>query len=554
MRNKEQEFKLGFALDCAEALNWELSPDFKKLIFGDEFEAMLGIRQADYDYDFETFINLHLYREKSQITEAINKYLAGQADIISVEVSIIDSKGKKHWFHIRGRFINEKREKIYGVSVNITERKILENRLAQLAYIDSLTGLYRREYISDALAGHVESVSLSNIGLMMLNINRFRDINAVFGHERGDAVLLHTAKRLLTLTDNLIAKMDADRFIIIFNEVSDTREMETTAQMIKEAFEIPLEIDKQPIYVNFKIGITLAADGNCDFLSLMKDAELAVNHVQNNEINHICIMNEDIRRSTDDHIKLLYELRKAVENNEFILHFQPIICRESQKISGAEALIRWEHPQRGIVGPMTFIPLAEQTGLICQIGDFVLTAALKELKKRLETDQDFYISINVSVTQFMASGLVERIEGLLEENSIPPANLIVEITESIFIADVQNIIDMLNRLRGIGVRISLDDFGTGYSSMSYLKKIPLDNLKIDRSFLYDVIHDPASEAILKSIITLARNLNLSITAEGVETDGHLTLLESHGCDYLQGYYYSRPIPADELDAFVIKNR
>ena len=539
---EETDFKLRFALECADSINWEMNSDFSKIIFSGNFDTTYGIRQTDYDYDFDTFISLHLNPYKERIYETINKYINGETDIISIEISMRDKWGKEHWLLVRGKFINDERKLIYGVSVNITERKFLERRLAQMAYVDSITGVYRLEYIADAFAGRIESVCMSNAGLMLLNISRFRDINAVFGHERGNEVLRHAARRLAGLTDGILAKIDAG-FIIAFSGDSGY-------EKILSAFEEPLNINGQLYHINFKIGIAPPMGVSNDFGALLKDAEIAVNHIKNDEFNNVCVIGDGIRKESADRLNITYELRQAVLNDEFALLFQPIINAATKRVSGAEALIRWKHPERGMVSPVVFIPIAEQNGLINQIGDFVLREAMKQLKKCLETDDKFYISINVSVTQLMSPDFIGRVKELMECYSIPPANLVAEVTESVFITDMKRVTGMLNSIRELGVRVSLDDFGTGYSSLSYLAKIPLDNLKIDQSFLRDALNDPTSVAILKSIISLARNLNLSITAEGVETAEHLELLEVHGCDYLQGYHFSKPIPPDELERFM----
>jgi diguanylate cyclase (GGDEF)-like protein len=550
---KEHDFKLSFALDCAEAINWEISEDHKKVIFSKNFDTYYGIRQSDYDYDFERFLELHLNPHKEQVLESMERYVTGKAEMMELEITLYDDKGRMHWLLARGKFISEERKVIYGVSINITKQKNLEDRLARMAYVDSNTGLYKAEYISDVLAGRIEAVKISTPGLMMLNIYRFRDINAVFGHERGTEVLVHAAKRLATLTNYLIARIEAGGFIILFNQAKGTAELEEVGRRILGAFEKPLMIGGHPYFINFKIGIAKAEGRDADFGTLLKDAELAVNHIKNDEIRSLCVISDEIRKSEDDYLNMVYEFRQAIQCNEFLLHFQPIINGVTKKVSGAEALIRWNHPKRGMISPATFIPLAEQTGLINQIGDFVLAEAMKELKKCMEIDSKFYISVNVSVIQLMSNELLQRIQGLLEDYRIPPGNLIVEITESVFIANMTQMISMLNKIRELGVRVSLDDFGTGYSSLSYLTQIPLDNLKIDQSFLRDVSDSPASEAILKSIISLARNLNLSITVEGVENAGHMELLKVYGCDYLQGYFFSRPVPSDGLESFLEGN-
>lgn len=547
----EQEVKLNFALGCAMSLCWEMTPDLKTLVFNPTFEQIMGVNQADYDYDFMTFISTYLSPFKDDIVRMMNDLVAGKTDMFEKEISMYDSNGKLHWLMVRGKFIDEKRELIYGVSINITEQKEYEERLYNLAYRDALTGLYKTEYVREAFENRIPSLKMSNIGLLLIDVIRFRDFSAAYGYERADDILVSIAKRLEALAQgHLVVRAGSHEFIIVCNNSPSVVELENLARNILWSFESPLMISDDSYYINLKIGVAVPNGGD-SFKTLLKDAEIALHNINQVGVKGFCVINDFIRKNVDSLIHIGHELRCAVERNEFFLHFQPIVKSGNNNLIGAEALIRWNHPERGVINPLYFIPLAEDTGAIAEIGDFVLHEAISQLAKWLPYNNNFYISINVSAHQFFHGGLVERIQSLIRRCGVSPSHIVIEVTESVFISDVSHMTSILNLLRSTGIRVSLDDFGTGYSSLSYLQKIPLDNLKIDRNFLLDVHTNTTSASILKSIISLGQNLNLSITAEGVETEAQLSLLEQYGCDSFQGYYFSKPVPPERIREFIV---
>ncbi len=546
-----QKDRLDFALDCALTVTWELDTQLKHLEFSDNFEKALGIIQADYDYDFTRFVDIHLNPYKEVILERISDFIQGKTEMFIVEVTLCDREQNLHWFIIRGKFLDEKKNLIFGVSVDITEQKVFEQRLAELAYKDILTGLYKMEYVTDTLAGLTEGEKLQDIGLMVFDIKHFRNINEAFGHKCGNDVLKYVAARLKELMkDRMVIRVGGDEYLVVFNHVTDAAVIREAAEQMLKEFEEPLDIEGTLYYINFKVGIALAEEKDIDFTALLRDAEIALHQAKKDEINDIYVIKEEIRQKVDSVVSLEFELRRGITRKEFYLDFQPVISVKDHSVIGMEALVRWKHPIRGNVPPLEFIPLAEECGLIVPLGDFVLEDSMRKLQGWLKINPNIYVAINVSTIQFMTHNFIERIKELMDKYTIPSRNLVIEVTESVFISEASHIVNILKVLQDMGIRVSLDDFGTCYSSLSYLKKIPLDNLKIDRDFLLDVLEDPVSDAILKSIITLAQNLKLTVTAEGVETKEQLSLLEKYDCTSLQGFYFSRPVDPQKIEEFI----
>jgi polar amino acid transport system substrate-binding protein len=551
---QSEKFKLDFALECADSLTWEYDRTTDIIVFSDEFDKLISGRQSDYNYNFTAFLDLHLKDFKDEILQKMDDLLTGKTDLYESEIVLIGSDKEPHWLIVRGKFIDQTEKLVYGVSVDITRRKKLEMHLEELAYVDHLTGLYRLDYLEDVVAHKVRGVNLTRIGLVILDICGFSNVEQAFDRNIADRVLCLTADRLKTLVgEQLLIHLNEDKFLVVFNDVDNIDYLQMMAHSVKEAFKLPLAEIEKSFYLDFDIGIALSDNLVIDQEGLrcvLQDAQFALRTAKENELSSICTITDDIRRDTMELLNMAYGMRHAIEQKEFFLQFQPIIGACSHKMVGCEALIRWQHPVKGLLNPLRFIPLAEEIGLIIKIGDFVLEEAMRHMGKWLAVNPGFYVAVNVSAIQFLSHKLSERLLELMNKYAIPPANLVIELTESAFISDFIYLTKTLNTLKKYGIRISLDDFGTGYSSLSYLKKLPIDNLKIDRAFLDDVLVDETARAMLKSIIALAKNLSLSITVEGVETKEQLDLLEKYGCDRLQGYYFSKPLSAEELEKWL----
>ncbi|MCL2253568.1 MAG: bifunctional diguanylate cyclase/phosphodiesterase [Lachnospiraceae bacterium] len=548
------QFKINFALECANAVRWEYQRETDFIWFGEEFYKMTGLSGTNWDYKFSTFAETVLAPYVDEIKEQIAELEAGTREMLSIILNFDGANGESFWYNIRGKFFDRDQGIVYGVSININEQKKMEKRLWDMAYRDDMTGLYRMGYVKDIFAKRIDGIRLRYPAFMVLDIAGFSNVNEAFGHDRGNRVLYQASRRLTELCKSeIIARVNGDEFLIVFDNVDDQERLQKVAEDIITSFRKPVVEGGNDFFLAFKIGITVPGEEKIDIHRLgihLQDAEIALQRAKQDGRSSICIINNDIRKDTDELLTLSYELHKAVENKEFTVYFQPIILNKTKKPIGCEALVRWVHPEKGIISPMRFIPIAEEIGLIIAIGDFVMEESLKHLRKWISFDPNFYVSVNVSYIQFVSLGFVERVKELVTMYKVPYSALVIELTESIFISDIVQMTECLSELRDLGIRVSLDDFGTGYSSLSYLKRIPLDNLKIDREFLLDVSGNNSSASILRTIISLARDLNLSITAEGVETTEQISLLEEYGCDLLQGYYFSRPVLSEQIDEFL----
>ncbi|WP_027417066.1 EAL domain-containing protein [Aneurinibacillus terranovensis] len=434
----------------------------------------------------------------------------------------------------------------------VLDRATALESLQRSAYYDYLTGLpnYRlfKERLVEVLKRAKEHPE-QQLAVLFLDLDRFKSINDSLGHEFGDLVLKHVAGVLTSCLQEkaMISRMGGDEFTILLPAISDAKEAIDTAEEILRCFNQPWILEGYELAVNASIGIAFyPADGE-DAETLIKRADTAMYRVKDQGKNNYTIYNPVHNDPSFEQMILENDLRKALERNEFIVYYQPKINVQNGQISGLEALVRWNHPERGLVLPGEFIPLAEETGLIVPIGEFVLRTACRQSKAWIRAGfPAFPVAVNLSTRQFLKSHLVQTVEEILRETELDPALLELEITESMTI-DINNIVKVLFELRKLGVKISVDDFGTGYSSLNYLQKLPIDRLKIDRSFIRDITANPNNAAIVTAIITMALNMQLKVTAEGVETKSQAVFLQENHCDEIQGYYFSHPLSAEELE-------
>ncbi|MBM6616290.1 PAS domain S-box protein [Bacillus suaedaesalsae] len=436
---------------------------------------------------------------------------------------------------------------IIGTVIDITERKKNEETIKFMAYHDSLTGLYNRNYIYDQLKAEIEQNGDEPLAVFFFDLDRFKHVNDSLGHSTGDILLKAVALRLKNrlFQDRNLARNGGDEFTV-FQKVKDRKEAEEVAKRILQCFETPFSLEHYELYVTPSIGISLYPEDGKDVDTLIKKADSAMYQAKQNGKNMFhfyCSNNED---TTFEKLKYETSLRKAIEAKEFILYYQPKLDLTTGKISGVEALVRWNHPTKGFIPPLDFIPLAEETGLIIPLGEWILREACEQnVKWQKQGLPPFVMSVNLSVRQLYQPNLIETIRQVLEETGLSPECLEVEITESMLLDKVHGI-KVLKELESLGIQISLDDFGTGYSSLHYLKEVPIHKLKVDQSFVRNSTSDSNDRAIVKTIIGMAHQLKLTVIAEGVETREHLIFLQRNLCDVAQGYLFSRPIPPDEF--------
>ncbi|MBI2779664.1 MAG: EAL domain-containing protein [Gammaproteobacteria bacterium] len=439
-----------------------------------------------------------------------------------------------------------------GIARDITEHKQDKERLDYLANFDELTGLPNRNLFQDRLSQrltHAFRHDNQPVALLFLGLDRFKAINDTLGHDHGDLLLHAVAQRLkdCVRTEDTVARAGGDEFAIILTDVKGPQDAVRVAEKVLEAFRHPFLVREQELFISASIGIALYPSDGADTQTLLKNAGVAMDRAKEKGKNTYQFYTAGMNSQALARLTLENRLRRALERNEYLLHYQPMVDVASGKITSVEALIRWRHAQSGLVPPAEFIPLLEDTGLIVPVGAWVLRTACAQARFWQTINPcTIGVSVNLSARQFNDPRLAEQIGQILADTGLEPHLLELEITESMLMQNVETAIDTLNALHGMGVRLAIDDFGTGYSSLSYLRRFPIHSLKIDRSFVDGVTTNPDDAAIADAILALAHTLNLRVIAEGVETAEQLQYLRSRRCDMAQGYLLSKPLPAEEI--------
>ncbi|MBY6036385.1 EAL domain-containing protein [Fictibacillus nanhaiensis] len=452
--------------------------------------------------------------------------------------------------------VNQEVVGVYGIGKNITWQKKAEEKIERLAFHDSLTGLPNRSLFEKRLRELLSEKTTEKLAVLFIDIDHFKIINESLGHHIGDVVLKHVGKQLRQTikSHDLLCRFAGDVFTLILPSIHKHEEVLDTADRIAEALKMPIYLDGQEHTVSASIGISIYPDDTHSPDILIKNADIALHKAKEKGRDKREFFTGEMNAYTLERLKLESYLRKAIQKGELVPYYQPQLCMRSEKVIGFEALIRWNHPDLGLVSPMQFIPLAEEIGLIDDIGSFVLVEACKQLKVwHDEGAGHLSISVNVSGKQFQRLSFVYEVKDALKTSGIPADCLNLELTESTMIQNVQYSISIMKELRELGVKLSIDDFGTGYSSLSYLKDFPVDSLKIDQSFirhLSDDYFNTSDAAIIKAIIMMCEGLAVSTVAEGVETFEQMKLLREYGCHTAQGYFISKPMPAHSADRFL----
>ena len=447
---------------------------------------------------------------------------------------------------------------------DISERVMFEKRLARLAYYDSLTGLPNRRLFHDRLGQAMEHAHRNGklVGILFLDLDHFKDINDTLGHLFGDRLLQETAKRLSDLLrkEDTVARLGGDEFTVILESISNTADAEDIAKKILHSLRQPFNLGEHEIYVTSSIGITLYPLDDNDIERLIMNADSAMYQAKLHGRNTYELYTSKMLSETIDRVALEKSFRKAVGASdfllqyqpEFVLHYQPEVDRYSGEVVGAEALIRWQHPELGMLGPDQFIPLAEATGLILPLGEWVLrTACMQAVAWRAAGLPPFHVAVNVSALQLKNRNIVQQVAHILKETGMDGRYLELELTESVVIDKSEELITILREFKEMGITISIDDFGTGHSSLANLQLLPVDKVKIDISFIRNITTSKQDTAIVVGIIEMAHKLGLKVVAEGVETEEQLMCLLSHHCDIMQGYHFSRPVAAENFEALLV---
>jgi diguanylate cyclase (GGDEF)-like protein len=439
-------------------------------------------------------------------------------------------------------------------TAELTEQKDI---LDYQAHYDLLTGLSNRILFNDRLEQAVEKGKRqeSKFALFFIDLDRFKQINDSLGHSIGDKVLQIIAKRLQVVMrkEDSISRLGGDEFTILVQDLKDGTDASLLAQKIIYSLSEPINIENHTLYVTTSIGISIFPNDGISANNLLKYADAAMYKAKEEGKNNFQYYSSEMTEKAFERVVMEASLRKALSNNEFVVYYQPQIDGRTDKIIGMEALVRWLHPNEGLVFPDKFIPLAQETGLILAIDQWVMLSAMKQITAWYKMGLNpGVLALNLSMRQLGQEGCVDKLSAMLKESGCKPEWLELEVTEGEIMKNPENAIDVLKNISSMGIELAVDDFGTGYSSLSYLKRLPIDKLKIDKSFVNGLPDDEEDVSIARAIIALAHSLKLSVIAEGVETKEQKEFLVENGCDFIQGYYYSKPIPSDEMEKFLNK--
>ena len=486
---------------------------------------------------------------------------------------IFEYKIKKHniTYHHEARIVVSGDNEVLAIVRDISERKMAEEQIMHLAYYDSLTSLPNRLLFKNRLEQSTASAQqyATKVAIMFLDIDRFKHVNDTLGHTIGDMLLRSVANRLVKCvrkvdsvarigaegTDETVARMGGDEFTILLMNINNVQDVSRIAQRVLNEISQPFIIGTHEIYITASIGITIYPLDSQDIDDLLKYADTAMYQAKDKGRNNYQFYTESMNAAAVERFVIENQLRKALSRNEFRICYQPQMDIKTGAVIGVEALVRWMHPDKGLLFPETFIPLAEETSLIVPVGEWILqTACSQSVALQSEGYDSLRMTVNISAVQLRQRNFVEMVLRVIRNVGLDPSRLQLELTESILMEHLETNINMLHELRACGFSLSIDDFGTGYSSLSYLKRFPVNTLKIDKSFIKDIEKDPDSTAIVKAIIGLGHNLNLQVTAEGVETEQQLAFLQKYECDHIQGYLFCKALPEDELVHFFLERR
>ncbi|MFZ5353251.1 MAG: sensor domain-containing protein [Bacillota bacterium] len=530
----------------------ELSPDAiliycdEKIVYSNASAVrLLNLAETDeiVGESYLKFIDGSMHEPiKRQLELVINH----KTTISTLEKRLKLSSGNEVDVNIAASYIQyDENPAVQIVIRDITESKWNRLMVDYMKYYDTLTGLINRTLFIEEIVKKI-SISTSNgrFAVIYIDIDQFKLINDTIGHKAGDMILVEFSKRLCKVIENkgVAARTGGDEFGLIINSYNDKKEIENLILALTEQMKQPFFTEEYELYINISMGVSLYPENGCNADKIIKNADIAMYRAKGLGGNTYQFYVSSMSTKTDNYVKLSSNLKKSIERNELVLHFQPQYNISTGRIEGAEALVRWQHPVLGLVPPSEFISIAEDSGFIHHLGEWVIRNACKYSKQwNKDGLPSFRVAVNISTKQFLKSDLFEAICNILDETGFNPSNLELEITESSFINNVEHVNSTLNKLRSLGIKIAMDDFGTGYSSLSCLKKINIDILKVDKSFINDMTQDKGSMAIVTAIVNMAHALGLKVVAEGVETFEQLLALKSMDCDFVQGYLMCKPL-------------
>ncbi|VVC83040.1 EAL domain-containing protein [Sideroxydans sp. CL21] len=499
---------------------------------------------------------LNFLKEGLAVTAATAPIIIDEATCIDDVAQMIIGAGMQHM--VTGFIVTGDGEYLgvangHDLLNEITLRKQAD--LYFLAHFDHLTGLPNRMLFGDRLMQACRDALRNNtlVGLMFVDVDRFKQVNDSLGHGFGDMLLCSISERLKSCAreSDTVARLGGDEFAILMDNLKETDDPVVMAQRIVDSMQEPLQISGHSLLITVSIGIAIYPTDDTDVTALLTKADTAMYEAKSSGRNGYRIYAPGLSMYNSAQMSLDTELRSAVRNNEFVLHYQPKVSLNNGQVIGVEALIRWQHPTRGLLSPVHFIPLAEENGVIVEIGNWVLRqACIQHCQWNKAGLPSIHVAVNVSALQFRKMGFIETVKSVFLETGIDPRYIEIELTESTLMQNAAGVLETLNELKAIGVRLSIDDFGTGYSNLNYLKQFPIDCLKIDQSFIRDIDTTPVNESIVRAIVALANSMSMQTIAEGTESQSELDVVKRCLCDVAQGYHYAKPLAPDDFSKWL----
>jgi diguanylate cyclase (GGDEF)-like protein/PAS domain S-box-containing protein len=491
----------------------------------------------------------------------IGQLLKGKVQASQMEKRYIHKSGHEVWVHWSVSLVRDQYSKsvhlIFQIQ-DITDRKLAEQQLHHDAFHDALTGLPNRALFMDHLklaVARSRRNAQTKFAVLYLDLDRFKVINDSLGHTIGDQLLVGIADRLKNnlRPGDTVARLGGDEFTVLIEDITDESESVQVAERIQKELSVPFTLSGREVFTTVSMGIAPSSTGYERAEDILRDADTAMYRAKSAGKARYEIFDKAMHARAINLLQMETDMRRALEREEFVLHYQPIVALDNFRLRGFEALVRWQHPERGFISPMDFIPVAEETGMIVPLGEWVMREACRQMhgwQMMFPLEHPLFITVNLSSKQFTQETLISTFAMILQETKVKPQSVKLEITESVVMENVDTATDMLRQLRGLGVKLAIDDFGTGYSSLSYLHRFPIDTLKIDRSFVTRMSENNENVEIVRTIVVLAQNLGMDVVAEGVETNEQLVILQKLGCENGQGYFFSKPVNADGAEKII----
>jgi diguanylate cyclase (GGDEF)-like protein/PAS domain S-box-containing protein len=561
LRESEERFSL--AVNGANDGIWDWNLRTGKVYYSPRWKGLLGFSDSEIGDSRDEWIGRVHPEEVKRVKEELDAHLAGQTTHFASEHRIWTRFGNYRWYLVRGVAVREEGQRAHRMAGSLTDinpRKIIEERLVHDAMHDPLTNLPNRAYFLDLLRHSIERArrhSEYQAAVLFLDLDRFRLINESMGHSSGDRLLLAITNRLLTCIrgGDSLSRFGGDDFAILLDDINGIGDATRIAARIQTEMSLAFDLKGQEVFTSASIGIVLVRSGYQSAEELLRDAETAMNRAKNAGRCRYQIFDPRMHAQSVALLQVEADLRRAIERNEFVLHYQPIISLPTGKITSVEALIRWQNPERGMILPIDFIPLAEETGLIQQIGEWILRTACTQARRWWDCGfKDLLVSINISPVQFQNQNLVDLVAGIIEETGVLPSSLQLEVTESTAMEDLDLSVRILHEMNNMGVHVSIDDFGASYSSLGYLKRFPVNKLKIDLSFIRDIPASRDDSAITSAMIAMGHIMDLGVVSEGVENEEQLKFLISRNCDEAQGFLFAQAMTAAEMTVLLTSGR